>query len=158
MSIDRGVAVDAFPTLRYAGTILHFAMPIDYLTLKYLHASSAFVSLAFFMTRGVWMMAAAERLQQRWVKVAPHVVDTVLLASAIALVWQPGGLETLRAQSWLIAKIVALLVYIVLGSIALKRGRSRRIRVAAFLAAIAVFGYIVSVAVAKSPWGFVNWL
>ena len=132
-------------------------MSIDYLTLKYLHASSAFVSLALFMTRGVWMMATRQRLQQRWVKVAPHMVDTVLLASAIALVWLLGGLDALRAQSWLAAKIVALLVYIVLGSIALKRGRSRKIRVAAFFAAIAVFGYIVSVAIAKSPWGFIHW-
>jgi uncharacterized membrane protein SirB2 len=131
---------------------------MDYLTLKNLHASSALVSLALFMTRGLWMMATPERLQQRWVKVAPHVVDTVLLASAIVLVWELGGLDTIRTQSWLAAKIVGLLVYIVLGSIALKRGRTRRIRVVAFFAAIAVFGYIVSVAIAKSPSGFVNWL
>ena len=103
-------------------------------------------------------MATPERLQQRWVKVAPHVVDTVLLGSAIALVWLLGGLETLKAQSWLTAKIVALLIYIVLGSVALKRGRSRKIRVAAFFAAIAVFGYIVSVVITKSPWGFIDWL
>jgi uncharacterized membrane protein SirB2 len=133
-------------------------MSIEYLTLKYLHASSAFVSLALFVTRGTWMMAAPQRLQQRWAKIAPHVIDTVLLASAIALLWQLGGLETFRAQSWLVAKIVALLVYIILGSVALKRGRSRKIRIVAFLAAIAVFGYIVSVAVAKSPWGFIHWL
>ncbi len=131
---------------------------MDYLTLKSVHASSAFVSLALFMTRGVWMMATPERLQQRWVKVVPHVVDTLLLGSAIALVWQIGGLDTIRTQSWLAAKIVALLVYIVLGSIALKHGSTRRIRVVAFFAAIAVFGYIVSVAIAKSPSGFVNWL
>jgi uncharacterized membrane protein SirB2 len=131
---------------------------MGYLMLKYLHASSGFVSLALFMTRGAWMMATPERLQRPWLKVVPHVVDTVLLASAIALVWQLGGLETLRAQSWLAAKIVALLAYIVLGSIALKRGRTRSTRVAAFFAAMAVFAYIVSVAVAKSPWGFINWL
>jgi uncharacterized membrane protein SirB2 len=131
---------------------------MDYLTLKYLHESSAFVSLALFMTRGTWMISTPVRLKQRWVKVAPHVVDTVLLASAIALVWQLGGLDTIGTQSWLAAKIVALLVYIVLGSIALKHGGTRKIRVAAFFAAIAVFGYIVSVAVAKSPWGFFNWL
>jgi len=131
---------------------------MDYLTLKYLHVSSAFVSLTLFITRGVWMMASRERLQQRWAKVLPHVVDTVLLASAIGLVWQLGGLEVLRVQSWLIAKILALLAYIVLGSMALKRGRTRRTRLAAFSAAIAVFAYIVCVAVAKSPWGFVTWL
>ena len=70
------------------------------------------VSLALFMTRGLWMMATPERLQQRWVKVAPHVVDTVLLASAIVLVWELGGLDTIRTQSWLAAKIVGLLAYI----------------------------------------------
>jgi len=147
------------PSLRREGdTIAHSPVSLHYLTLKYLHASSAFVSLALFVTRGVWMMAAPERLQQRWVKVAPHVVDTILLASAIALVWPLGGLGTIRAQSWLVAKIVALLAYIVLGSIALKRGSTREIRVAAFFAAIAVFAYIVCVAVVKSAWGFVNWI
>jgi len=133
-------------------------MPLDYLALKYLHASSACVSAALFTTRGVWMMTASERLQQRWVKVTPHVVDTVLLASAIGLVWQLGGLRTLGTQSWLVAKIVALLVYIILGSIALKRGRTLGGRVISFFAAIAVFGYIVSVATTKSPYGLIRWL
>ena len=131
---------------------------MDYLTLKSLHASSAFVSLALFITRGVWMISAPERLQRRWVKVLPHVVDTVLLGSAVALVWQLGGLAALSAQSWLVAKIVALFAYILLGSIALRRGRTRRVRISAFVAAIVVFGYIVSVAVVKSPFGFVDWL
>jgi uncharacterized membrane protein SirB2 len=133
-------------------------MPLDYLALKALHAGSALVSLTLFIIRGGWMMAKPERLQQRWVKLIPHVVDTVLLLSAIALVWRLGGLEALGTQSWLGAKIVALVVYVALGSIALKRGRTRGIRVAAFFAAIAVFGYIVCVAIAKSPSGFVNWL
>ena len=131
---------------------------MDYLTLKSVHAGSAFASLTLFVTRGAWMMSAPERLQQRWVKVVPHVVDTVLLASAIVLVWQLGGLVPLKTQSWLVAKIVALLAYVVLGSIALKRGRTRAIRLVAFFAAIAVFGYIVSVAIEKSPSGFFGWL
>ena len=131
---------------------------MDYLVLKHAHEGSAFVSLMLFITRGIWMMTAPVRLQHRWVKVAPHVVDTILLASAIALVWQLGGLETLRTQNWLVAKIVALLLYILLGTLALKRGRTRRTRIAAFVAAIAVFSYIVSVAVTKSPSGFVSWL
>jgi len=133
-------------------------MPLDYSALKALHAASALASLTLFIIRGRWMMAMPERLQQRWVKVVPHVVDTVLLLSAIALVWQLGGLEALGTQSWLGAKLAALFAYIALGSVALKRGRTRRIRVIAFCAALAVFGYIVSVATTKSPAGFVNWL
>jgi uncharacterized membrane protein SirB2 len=104
------------------------------------------------------MMSAPQRLQRRWTKVVPHIVDTALLVSAIALVWQLGGLQALRTQNWLLAKIVALLAYIALGSIALKRGRTLRRRVIAFFAAIAVFGYIVSVAITKSPYGFMRWL
>lgn len=132
-------------------------MPIDYLTLKALHVSSAFASLVLFVTRAGWMVWAPERLRQRWVRVVPHAVDTVLLASAIALVWQLGGLRAFK-QGWLDAKVLALLAYIVLGSIALKRGRRLRARIAAFLAALAVFGYIVSVAVTKSGYGFISWL
>jgi uncharacterized membrane protein SirB2 len=136
----------------------HRAMLLDYSTLKALHAGSALVSVTLFIIRGGWMIAKPERLRQRWVKVVPHVVDTVLLVSALAMVWGLGGLEALRTQSWLGAKLVALFAYIALGSVALKRGRTRRIRVAAFCAAIAVFGYIVSVAITKSPSGFVDWL
>ena len=131
---------------------------MEYLTLKLLHAGSAVVSLTLFIVRGAWMMSASQRLQRRWAKVVPHVVDTVLLASAIALVWQLGGLRAFETQTWLVAKIIALLLYIVLGSVALKRGRTLRTRVIALFAAIAVFGYIVSVAIAKSPYGFISWL
>ncbi|HXX10289.1 MAG TPA: SirB2 family protein [Burkholderiales bacterium] len=131
---------------------------MDYSTLRLLHAGSAVVSLTLFIVRGAWMMSAPQRLQRRWAKIVPHIVDTVLLVSALALIWQLGGVRTLGTQTWLLAKIVALLLYIVLGSVALKRGRTLRTRVIAFFAAIAVFGYIVSVAIAKSPYGFISWL
>ena len=131
---------------------------MNYLTLKHVHAGSAAVSLTLFVVRGAWMMFAPQRLQRQWVRVVPHLVDTVLLASAIALIWQLGGLPALGTQTWLVAKIIALLLYIVLGSVALKRGRTLRTRVIALFAAIAVFGYIVSVAIAKSPYGFISWL
>jgi len=129
---------------------------MDYLILKALHVTSAAASLALFVIRGSWMVWAPERLRQRWVKVAPHLVDTVLLLSAIALVWQLGGLVVLRTQSWLVAKIVALLFYILLGSMALKRARTLRTRFVTFFAAIAVFGYIVCVAIVKSPYAFIS--
>lgn len=95
------------------------------------------------------MLRDSPSLQQRWVKFAPHTVDSVLLASAIALAWQL-GISPLAAP-WLAAKIVALLLYIVIGSVALKRGKTRRIRIIAWLTAQAVFIYIVSVAVTHNP-------
>jgi uncharacterized membrane protein SirB2 len=105
--------------------------------------------------RGVWTQVAPELLAQRWVKIVPHVVDTVLLASALFLAWQLGAEGT---RGWLAAKVVALLAYIVLGMIALKLGRTPAVRAAAFAAALATFGYIVSVAVTKSPLGLFAWL
>jgi uncharacterized membrane protein SirB2 len=122
----------------------------DYATIKAVHVGCAAASIALFVTRGAWMLASPEWLQRRWVKVVPHVVDTLLLASALWLAWQLGrdGIA-----GWVPAKVAALLVYIGLGTIALKRGRTRGIRLAAFAGAVATFGYIVVVAITKSPLG-----
>lgn len=122
---------------------------MSYLTLKLLHVTSVALSYALFVTRGFWMMRASPLLEQRWVKVVPHVVDTVLLASAVTM-------AIISAQypfrsNWLTAKVIALLVYIVLGTIALKRGKTRQARIVAWIAAQAVFFYIVAVAVTRQP-------
>ena len=122
----------------------------DYAALKAIHVAAAALSITLFVVRGRWMLAAPERLRARWVRIIPHVIDTVLLVSALWLAWQIGFVANAR---WLGAKIAALLVYIVLGTIALKRGPTRGIRVTAFFAAVATFAYIVSVAFTKSPLG-----
>ncbi len=122
-----------------------------YPVLKHVHVTCAVVTLALFLLRGAWMMRDSPRLAARWVRVVPHVVDTVLLASAITLAVIIGNAPV--THGWLTAKVIGLLLYIVLGTVALKRGRTRAIRIGAFFASLAVFGYIVSVAVTKSPWG-----
>jgi uncharacterized membrane protein SirB2 len=125
----------------------------DYFLLKYAHVTCVVLSYLGFLLRGVWMIRASPLLQQRWVSIVPHVVDTLLLASAVALA------ALLRqypfVQPWLTAKVIALVAYIVLGVFALRRGRTRRVRIAAWIAAQAVFFYIVAVAVTRSPlpWG-----
>ena len=86
-------------------------------------------------------------LQQRWVKIVPHVVDTLLLTSALTLVFWSGQYPF--EQPWLTAKVLALIVYIALGTIALKRGKTKFIRSLAWVAALATFTYIVVVAVTK---------
>ena len=122
---------------------------MDYLSLKHFHMGCAALSGSLFLLRGAWMLRASSMLQQRWVRIAPHIVDTLLLASAIGLaLWShqyPGQ------QPWLTAKLAALLGYIVLGSIALKRGRTKGQRLAAFVAALLLFAYIVTVAITKRP-------
>jgi uncharacterized membrane protein SirB2 len=130
-------------------------VPDVYFAIRQLHVTAAAGSLALFILRGAWMMASPALLERRWVKTVPHVVDTVLLGSALWLAWQLGVDGT---RGWLIAKVVALLVYVALGTVALKRGRTRGVRVAALSGALVTFGYIASVAVTKSPRGFTAWL
>lgn len=102
------------------------------------------------------MLRDSARLHARWVRIAPHVVDTLLLVSAIGLAVQ---LRLSPVQhTWLLAKIVALLLYIGLGVVALRRGRNRLVRALAWVAALATYLYIVAVAVTKSPWGPLAWL
>jgi uncharacterized membrane protein SirB2 len=123
-------------------------------SLKLIHIGSVALSFTLFFLRGWWMQGESRQLHQRWVRIAPHAVDTVLLASAIALAWQLG--YSPLTQPWLAAKIVALLAYVVIGSIALKRGKTRRIRFIAWLSAQLIFVYIVSVAVTHDPFPWRN--
>ena len=95
------------------------------------------------------MLRGSSILQQQWVKIAPHVIDTLLLASAITLAIQL-KISPLSAP-WLMSKIIALLLYISLGTIAIKRGKTRTVRLSAWLAAQGVFFYIVSVALTHNP-------
>ncbi len=122
---------------------------MDYLTLKSLHVGCVVVSYALFLLRGIWMIRRPEWLRLRWVRTLPHVVDTVLLGSAVAMALMIRQYPFVAG--WLTAKLLALLLYIVLGSIALKRGRTRNQRIAAWFAAQAVFFYIVAVALTRSP-------
>jgi uncharacterized membrane protein SirB2 len=118
--------------------------------LKTLHVTCAVLTLSGFTLRAVWMLRASPMLTRPWVRVLPHIIDTTLLVSAMLLAWQLQQYPL--AQAWLTAKVIGLLLYIVLGSIALKRGKTRGIRMAAWLAATAVFLYIVAVAVTHTPW------
>ena len=122
--------------------------------LKLIHVSCAFVSITGFALRGYWMVVDNPLLQHRIVKVLPHVNDTLLLGSALTLlmVLQLSPLT----QPWLSAKIIALLLYIGLGMVALRFGQSKKIKVSAFLLALLTAGYMVSVAYTKSPLGILQ--
>ena len=120
---------------------------MDYAFLRSLHLATVYATLFLFLLRGFWMLTESPRLGDRWVRVVPHVNDTLLLLAAIAML-VVGGLNPLT-QPWLLAKIIGLLVYIGLGTVALKRGRTKAVRIKALVAALGVFGYIVAVAVTK---------
>lgn len=120
-----------------------------YLILKSLHETCALLTICGFLLRGYWMLQDSPLLKQKAVKIVPHVIDTLLLLSAIGLL-AVLGFELIR-QAWLIHKITLLVVYILLGMIALGDKYSKPIKVAAFVGAVVVFAYIVGIAVSKSP-------
>ena len=123
---------------------------MGYATLKALHVGCVLLSFALFFLRGVWLLNDSPLLQQRWVRIVPHVNDTLLLAAAVTLVLMLGQYPLLDA--WLTAKVIGLAVYIGLGIVAMRAGRPRRVRIVMWLAAPCVFIYIVAVAVTRNPW------
>ena len=115
--------------------------------LRFLHIAAALASGAGFALRGAWMLVDSPRLGARWVRIVPHA-DTLLLASALALVFASG--QSPGALPWLTAKIVALLAYIGCGLFALRRGR-KAVRVLCFVLALACYAYIVTTARTRDP-------
>ncbi len=120
-----------------------------YLALKHLHVTCVVLSGLGFCLRGWWMLRDSPTLQQRLVRVLPHVVDTLLLGSALSMAFLSGQYPFV--QGWLTAKLGGLLAYIVLGAMALKRGRTKAIRARYFVLALLAYGYIVSVALSRNP-------
>ena len=113
------------------------------------HVSCVVLTIAGFVLRGIWMIRNSPLLGARWVRVVPHVVDTVLLAAGIALAIHIRQYPFVNA--WLTAKTLGLIVYIGLGAVALRHGRTRRVRIAAWIGALFAAGYIVTVAVTRNP-------
>lgn len=124
---------------------------MDYLLIKTVHQTAVALSVAGFFARGVGALGGAAWVRGRLAKTLPHVVDSVLLLSALTLAWMlrltPGS------APWLLAKIIGLLVYIGLGVVALRPGRPLAVRAGAWVAALLTFGWIVSVALTKHPLG-----
>ncbi len=120
-----------------------------YQTIKLLHIGTALLTIAGFIVRGFWMMSGSRFLDHKLTRVLPHIIDTIFLVSGIYLVAQVGA--GVLTEAWMLFKIAGLIVYIGLAVVALRRGRTARIRVAAFVAAIAVFAYTYGVAVSGSP-------
>ena len=119
--------------------------------LKEFHVTLAYLTAAGFVVRALLSLAGSPLLGAKWLKIAPHVIDTLLLAFGIALAvslsLSPG------ANPWLMAKIVGLVGYIGFGVMAM-RARSRGLKVVGFVAAIACVGYIFAVAYSKQVMPF----
>jgi uncharacterized membrane protein SirB2 len=129
---------------------------MDFLTLKIVHQSAVVLSISGFFARGIGALMGAAWVRGRIAKTLPHVIDTVLLGSALWLAWMlrltPGN------APWLMAKIAGLVIYIGLGMLALRPGRPLPVRALAWVGALLTFGWIVSVALTKSPLGALAFL
>jgi len=124
-----------------------------YEALKLVHVGTAILTISGFVLRGYWMFSGSPNLQLKVVRVLPHIVDTVFLVTGIVLIVILN--LPVMSQAWLLMKFAALVAYIVLGTIALGRGKSMRSRTIAFVLALATFAYIAGVALSKST---ASWL
>jgi len=127
---------------------------MDYAMLKLLHQTTVVLSFTGFVVRGLAALAGAAWVQGRLARTVPHALDTLLLLSALMMAWLLR--LTPATAPWLVAKIGGLLLYIALGMVALRPGRTMTLRATAWAGALLVFGWIVSVAVTKDPLGLLR--
>jgi uncharacterized membrane protein SirB2 len=126
-------------------------MAIYYLQLRHAHICFVILSIALFCLRGSLMLAGSQKMNGPVLRYASYIIDTGLLTAALML-------TTIVHQypfttGWLTMKVALLVLYVVLGSIALKRGTTRRSRTLAFVAALITVAFLVSVAVTHDPRG-----
>lgn len=112
--------------------------------LKSLHVLTVLISISGFVLRGIWMIKDSPRLQERWVRITPHINDTILLVTGVSLAVRIQQYPFVHG--WLTAKMIALLVYIGLGMVTIRRGGGKRQRIITWLAAILVFIYMIGIA------------
>ncbi|OIQ77543.1 hypothetical protein GALL_407590 [mine drainage metagenome] len=125
---------------------------MEYLLVKYLHLTCVLMSISMFVLRGALALRSRPWRQWRVLRVVPHLVDTVLLGSALWLAWRIGQYPFVNG--WLTAKVLGLIAYILLGMRALGKDTPQSKRLPFFVAALLTVGYIVGVALTHSPsWG-----
>lgn len=115
-----------------------------------LHIVAVGTTIVLFVTRFYWLCTQSPLLQRRWVRVVPHVNDTLLLLTGVALIIINGFSPFSEEQSWLTTKLFGVIIYILLGHVALgRRRRSLSLRWVAFVLALTCFFLIAQVAITK---------
>jgi uncharacterized membrane protein SirB2 len=126
-------------------------MSSHYLDIRMLHIACAYASISLFVVRHVLNLFGVGWRRSRALRIMPHIVDSLLLAAGITLMFITHQYPFVNG--WLTMKLFALIAYIVLGIIALKPSDRPASRRGAFLAAAAIFFFIISVARTHSPLG-----
>jgi uncharacterized membrane protein SirB2 len=122
-----------------------------YPQIRWIHIAAVILSGSLFALRGLLMLARSRTTNHPALRYLSVAIDTTLLTAALMLVTMLHQYPFV--QDWLTVKVLLLVVYIVLGTLALKRGRTRAMQTTCYFAALAVYLFIVSVAIAHNPWG-----
>ncbi|AKJ42435.1 SirB2 family protein [Pragia fontium] len=123
-----------------------------YIWVKQLHIITALISITLFVLRFYWKWRGAAIMQQRWIKIAPHLNDTVLFITGIVLIFITHFYPFSIQGTWMTEKLFAVIIYIGLGHVVLgKRAKNQKIRIMAFIAAILCLYLIVTLAINKMP-------
>ena len=125
-----------------------------YPQIKHIHIATALTSGLIFTLRGAGVLAGMRWPHWLAVRWTSYTVDTALLTAALMLLTMLPG--AVFANGWLTVKLLLLVVYIVLGVFAIKRGRTRRAKAGFYIAALLTFAMVYSIARAHSPWGFLS--
>lgn len=125
---------------------------MSYATLRNIHVFCVMLSVTGFALRGLLVLNNSTLQERPWLRIAPHINDAILLSAAIALAVYSGQYPFVH--SWLTAKFIGLAVYITLGSLALKPGRAKWLRVSAYIMALSVVGWMITVAITRNPLGY----
>ena len=125
-----------------------------YASLKLLHVTLATVSISGFLLRAWWSINASPLLETRLARTAPHVVDTLFLLAGVGMIWSAS--LPVADLTWLHAKFAGLVLYILAGTIAIKRGRTRQTRIMATILAVGLFAWVVGISIRKSPLGWLT--
>jgi len=121
-----------------------------YFALKHLHMGLAGISYSLFVLRGIWLFQDSPNLQRRWVRIVPHINDSLLLLAGVTLVVMTHQYPFV--ETWLTIKLTAVLLYILLGIMTFRILRRRGLRMLSWVAAQGAFFFVVAVAVTHSPW------
>jgi uncharacterized membrane protein SirB2 len=121
-----------------------------FVAIRQVHIACAVLSGALFCLRGGLRIANVAAGNDRLLRLTSYVIDTALLAAAVLL------MIILQLDAWLTTRVLLLVIYIVLGSLALKRARSRRSSVLALCGALLTYTWIIGVAVPHAPAGWLS--
>ncbi len=122
-----------------------------YMAMKHIHLTAIALSVLLFVTRYIMVMANSSIINKKFFKITPHVIDTIMLASGVALIFITGFIPFTAGNGWLTEKLTCVLAYIALGYFTLHHGKNKVFKTFAFLGAIGWLVLAAQLAITKTP-------